>query len=504
MAARIELHSGAGDVVADLFGRGGWVARAAVDRQRKAVTLEVEPADPDARRGRPAPARRPPPRRRLPGAGRVAAPRFEPQGLDQRPVRDPLRDLRPDARRRRDHLVGRRRGRALPVGCDRSAGTTAARSAATSVAGPSSGRRRSTRTTCAEPPPTSGPRRCARPCSTGSRRSRGPRACPTSCSTCTPARQLVGLGAILERIEGDLRAAPVLAALRLAFVHAILPASRLGTGPGRAAALRVSSGHVRPQTATQFRERNPWLAFEDAFRVVRGFIQRLEGGTSGPIQARLGEDLRSLGEGTATTVVALSGPRGLATLRDDPEAYGRTAPTPRVRLVLGQPPMRPSLERHRGRLSRHGLGARSRGRHPPADRGARGRLAPAAVELAGDDLERGARRPRAGHGARRTGHPAGRRQRRVDRRGRARRRDRRLSIAQRATGRCRRSGGSRRRAAPPARAAATGRPDAWQRRPRARARRRRRPGRRAVARPVRPARAGRPDGRSPPRTPPGP
>ena len=62
------------------------------------------------------------------------------------------------------------------------------------------------------------------------------------------ARQLVGLGAILERIESDLRAAPVLAALRLALLHAILPASRLATQPGRTArAARV----VRPRPAAE-------------------------------------------------------------------------------------------------------------------------------------------------------------------------------------------------------------------------------------------------------------
>ena len=92
-------------------------------------------------------------------------------------------------------------------------------------------------------------------------------------------------------------AAPVLAALRLALLHAILPSSRLATQPGRAAALRIAGGHVRPSTAAQWRERNPWLAFEDAFRGVRGFIQRLDGGALGPVQARLGEDLRSLGRG---------------------------------------------------------------------------------------------------------------------------------------------------------------------------------------------------------------
>src|SRR5437899_9657970 len=43
VAARIDLHTGPGDVVADLFGRGGWVARAAIDRQRLAVSLESSP-----------------------------------------------------------------------------------------------------------------------------------------------------------------------------------------------------------------------------------------------------------------------------------------------------------------------------------------------------------------------------------------------------------------------------------------------------------------------------
>ena len=71
----------------------------------------IEPAHADARRGRPAAARRASPRRRLPGAGRVTASRVEPQGVDRRPVRDALRDVRPDARHRRGHLVGRRRGR---------------------------------------------------------------------------------------------------------------------------------------------------------------------------------------------------------------------------------------------------------------------------------------------------------------------------------------------------------------------------------------------------------
>ena len=41
--ARLESGSAPGDIVADLFGRGGWIARAAIDRQRKAFSLESSP-----------------------------------------------------------------------------------------------------------------------------------------------------------------------------------------------------------------------------------------------------------------------------------------------------------------------------------------------------------------------------------------------------------------------------------------------------------------------------
>src|SRR5690349_23473640 len=41
--ARIEAGSEPGDVVADLFGRGGWVARAAIDRNRRGFSLESSP-----------------------------------------------------------------------------------------------------------------------------------------------------------------------------------------------------------------------------------------------------------------------------------------------------------------------------------------------------------------------------------------------------------------------------------------------------------------------------
>ena len=257
----------------------------------------VEPADPDARRGRPAAARRPPPRRGVPGDGRLAARRVEPQGLDRRPVRDPLRDLRPDARRRRDRLVGRRRGgdrRTDPTGRP---GTTAARSVATSAAARSSARRRSTPTTCDGPRPTSGPRRCAPACSPASRRRR--RRAPARRAArpphAPPARR-PGRDPRADRGRPARRAGPGRAAARAPPRHPAGQPARDPAGPNGCPPRR------RPATSGRDRDRSAASATRGsrsrtAFRPVRGFIQRLEGGATGPVQARLGEDLRSLGEG---------------------------------------------------------------------------------------------------------------------------------------------------------------------------------------------------------------
>jgi hypothetical protein len=158
-------------------------------------------------------------------------------------------------------------------------------------------------------------------------------------------RQLIGLQAILERIETDLRAAPVEAALRLALLHAILPASRLNGFPGRVTSVRISGGRLKPPSGNQWRERNPWIAFEDGYRLVRGFVQRLEGTALGPVQARFGDDIRSLAEGATTTVVRLSTPTALRALAAEGAALKRLPTRPRIRLVLGQPPLRPNVER---------------------------------------------------------------------------------------------------------------------------------------------------------------
>ena len=158
-------------------------------------------------------------------------------------------------------------------------------------------------------------------------------------------RQLVGLYEILQRIDGDLRAAQVEAALRLALLQALLPASRLNSFPGRLANLRIVGGKVRGPSGGQWRERNPWLAFEDAFRLVRGFVQRLESTPSGVIQAQFREDLRSLAETPSATLVRLGAPATLRSLAAEATRLSGADPQPRVRLVVGQPPIRPSQDR---------------------------------------------------------------------------------------------------------------------------------------------------------------
>ena len=195
VAARIESHTGPGDVVADLFGRGGWVARAAVDRQRRAVSLESSPLT----RMLAEVVLRPPDVRHLDAAfqGMAASPRRE----------SSLKVSIGDLFATRCATCGRTLvvdeiiwavgpTEAAIAGPDRgrSPATTAARSAATSAAAPSSARRRSTRTTSAGPRPTSGRRRhavlAAGPVPGGPRR----RDAARRAARPPHARQLVGLG----------------------------------------------------------------------------------------------------------------------------------------------------------------------------------------------------------------------------------------------------------------------------------------------------------------------
>ena len=149
-------------------------------------------------------------------------------------------------------------------------------------------------------------------------------------------RQLAALQAILARIEGELRASQVTSALRLAFVHAVLPSSRLTGYPGRASALRIADGRVRPSGAPGWRERNPWRAFEEGYQLVRAFVQALDDGPYGAVQARLTEPFDGLLDGPP--MIALRVGAGDALERLGAEAAGLTAAQrARVRLVLSQP-----------------------------------------------------------------------------------------------------------------------------------------------------------------------
>jgi hypothetical protein len=357
--ARIETLAKPGDIVLDLAGRGGWVARAAVDRQRRAASLESTPLT----RLLAELVLRPPDLRHLDAA-------FQAMGASPR-GQTSLKVAVGELFATRCATCGR----SLVVdeivwptqaGPDEPADGAAADDQPFAV-----GRKTYTCPVCRGP--RRGDQRTADLDAADLERARtipdddvavrarlrdrfpvvegGAGLVDRLLELHTP-RQLAGLEAILERIEGDLRSAPVEAALRLAFLHALIPASRLNGHPHRTGTLRIQAGHVRPPSPGPWRERNPWLAFEDGLRTVRGFIQRLESGPGGAVQARLGNDLQALDEGAATAVVAIAGPsttRAIgaeASIARGWDGSGAGAGVRRrVRLVLGQPPVRPNQER---------------------------------------------------------------------------------------------------------------------------------------------------------------
>jgi len=151
-------------------------------------------------------------------------------------------------------------------------------------------------------------------------------------------RQLGGLHAILARIDGDLRASQVTSALRLAFLHAIFPASRLNAYPGRASSIRITGGRLRTPGSPGWRERNPWLAFEEGYALVRGFVQALDNGPLAAVQARLVDRLDGLVEGAPMISLRVEAPQALARLAAEGAALD-PAERARVRLVVGQSPL---------------------------------------------------------------------------------------------------------------------------------------------------------------------
>ena len=355
VVARIEASTAPGDIVADLHGRGGWIARAAIDRQRRAITLETSPLT----RLLAEVVLRPPDLRHLDAAFSTlsASPRGDSSLKLSIGATFATRCATCDRILIADEFTwardGNVRGRASG-----GAGEAAARPRLTaksyrcSVCRDQRGGLEQRQT---EPDDADRARAVddvGAAAVRASLRDRFPAAdrsgqLADSILDLHTDRQLVGLAAILDRIEGELRAAPVESALRLAFLHAVLPASHLGTGPGRVPTFRIGAGQVRTPVPDPFRERNPWLAFEEGFRTVRGFVQRIESGAIGPLEARIGTDLRSLREGPATAIIRLVAPGALSTLASEavPREPGVSSPSPRIRLLLGQPPVRFSQER---------------------------------------------------------------------------------------------------------------------------------------------------------------
>jgi len=325
--SRIDAGTDPGDIVADLFGRGGWIARAAIDRQRRSFSLESSPLT----RLLAEVVLRPPDLRHLDAAfsamsasplgetslrlyiadlfgsrcatcGRtVAADELEWRGSDLERVhyRCPLCR---DQQGRGEHQS------AEPTDADRDR--------ASREVGADEVRARLRQRF---PVPDGGD------------------GLVEAILGLHTDRQLVALDAILGRIEGELRAAPVESALRLAFLHTVLPASRLGLGGSRIPAIRIAAGTVRTALPDAWRERSPWLAFEDGFRQVRAFVQRLESNALGPLEARIAADLRSFVDGAGNAVVRVMTPGALGALAVEH--------APPIRLVLAQPPARYSQER---------------------------------------------------------------------------------------------------------------------------------------------------------------
>ena len=175
----------------------------------------------------------------------------------------------------------------------------------------------------------------------------GGRALPDELLDLYTPRTLVALDEIIAQLDSQLKAPAVAAGLRLGLVHALLPASRLNGYPGRIAALRIRHGHLQQPTSKQWRERNPWLAFEEGVHEVRGFISRVEPGAAS-FQPRPGDDIETLIDGSANVVLRtgpayVSGNEPMFWSRR-PVLPGRLDPRSRVRLVLTQPPVRWSVE----------------------------------------------------------------------------------------------------------------------------------------------------------------
>ncbi len=343
LAARIAAASEPGDVVIDLFGRGGWTARAAIAMGRRALSMEITPltrllADVVVR---------PPDLRHLDAAFQAVA--AAPRGTTS------LRAWVTEAFSTRCPTCGR--ALALeelvwePEG--RQAGTPVIptrrsfRCAACLDRRGRGGELRQGAPEAADVELAGAPADLAVRAAVGARfplyGAQGEELVDALLDLHSP-RQLAALNGILERIDGDLRASQVTSALRLAFLHAILPSSRLNGFPGRMSPLRIAAARLRAPGSVGWRERNPWLAFEEGFGLVRGFVQGLEDGQFGVVQARLTDPLDGLPEGAPMVSLRIGADDALDRLAAEGAALAPAARS-RIRLLVGSGPIEWTLPR---------------------------------------------------------------------------------------------------------------------------------------------------------------
>ena len=334
VAAEIEARSRPGDVVVDLFGRGGWVARTAVAQLRRSYTFESAPLT----RLLAEIVLRPPDIRHLDAAVQALAAHPRGDTSLRQSIAGQFASRCPTCGRSVvvDEFIwdgdadGPFRKSYRCATCRDQVGGGEQRTAATDEADVAR---------AAEAPGADAnlDRLLSRYAIVP-----GLEELPVQLLALYTPRTLAALGALVDRLDTDLRAAPVEAALRLALLHTVLPASKLNSYPGRVAALRISNGRVRALGGHQWRERNPWLLFEDGCRLVRGFIQRVQSLPGGQLQARFGDDVLDLADATANVVLRRGLPESHGDIRGRPERPER--PDPRIRLVLTQPPVRWTTE----------------------------------------------------------------------------------------------------------------------------------------------------------------
>jgi hypothetical protein len=378
LVAEIEAWTTPGDVILDLAGRGGWVARAAIAEQRRAADFETWPLT----RLLAEVVLRPPDLRQIDAAAEAIAAAPLAGSLVRRTIDSMYASKCPRCGRPivLDAMVWEPLAGPAAAANQRggaSAAPAAAGSLPTWAITPEESLRAVAReyrcATCHEQSggpelqaaePTPADLKLARSISPSgevreSMRRRFPAPRPTHplvdqlIDLHTP-RQLAGLHAILLRIDSEERAGALTATLRLALLHAVTLASRLNASRGRPTPVRISNGAVKVPTTHEWRERHPWLAFEDGLKLVKAFIGKLEAGTPRAAAARLGADLAALESGTANVTLIESTPAALRRLGLHGERMAHSGSPSRVRLVLGQAPLRMTPERLAG--SYHGTG----------------------------------------------------------------------------------------------------------------------------------------------------